>query len=106
MHSLKPSTHRPSKLPTMLLAMLASACAVLLSAGEAQARERSTVVTGPKGQTVQRNVARHQGDVNATTTGPNGKFVTRNVDRSSAGTTATVTGSGGKTVSRVVTRQP
>jgi hypothetical protein len=72
----------------------------------AMARDRSSSFTGPKGQTVTRNVSRSHGDVSSTTTGPNGKSTSRVVDRSAEGTQAVLTGPNGKTIVRQTTRQP
>jgi hypothetical protein len=96
-----------ARLPsTLLTAIVALACAgaVLAATDEAEARQRSTTVTGANGQTAQRVVTRAQGDVSSTTTGPNGKTSSRNVDRYAGGATATVTGPNGKTAGRVTTR--
>lgn len=84
--------------------------AVLLSlvslSNPAAARDRSSSVTGPKGQTATRNVSRAQGDVSATTTGPNGQTASRTVDRSAGATTAVTTGPNGQTIVRQTTVQP
>ncbi|MBQ0921884.1 hypothetical protein KBW71_25900 [Hydrogenophaga aromaticivorans] len=72
----------------------------------AMARDRSSSFTGPKGQTVMRNVSRSHGDVSSTTTGPNGKSTSRVVDRSPEGTQAVLTGPNGQTIVRQTTRQP
>ena len=85
-------------------------CATVLAlaggAGVATARDRSSSVTGPNGQTATRLVSRAQGDVSSTTTGPNGQTATRSVDRSAAGTQAELVLPNGRTVVRQTTRQP
>lgn len=85
-------------------------CAALMSLATwptaASARERTSSVTGPNGQTATRSVSRAQGDVSSTTTGPNGGASTRSVERSAGSTKVIVTGPNGKTASRTTTRQP
>lgn len=80
----------------MLCAVLAAACTVQ----PALALERKTEVTGPRGQALQRDTTRQQGDVSTTTTGPKGQQVQRTVDRSKSGTEASVTGPQGQSLSR------
>lgn len=72
-------------------------------ANAAQAADRHTQVTGPLGQTAQRDVSRSQGDVSSTTTGPQGKSSSRTVERSASGTTATVKGPNGESATRTTT---
>jgi hypothetical protein len=91
---------------TRLVIVLAASGALLGGLDLAQARDRSTTVTGPKGQTATRDVSRSDGDVSSSTTGPNGKSTSRVVDRSPGSTSAVVTGPNGKTASRLTTRTP
>lgn len=88
-----------------LLTVAAAIAGTALLAGAAQARERSTTITGANGKTATRQVQRAGGDVQSSTTGPNGKTSSRTVDRSASGTTATLTGPNGKTVTRTTTVQ-
>jgi cytoskeletal protein RodZ len=96
-------SRRSSALATGVVGM-AAVFALLAATGDAQARERSSSATGPKGNTAQRDVTRSQGDVSSTTTTSTGKTASRNVDRSPGSTTATATGPNGKTATRVTTR--
>jgi hypothetical protein len=80
------------------------ACALMLLAGQAEARDRSGSATGPQGNTANRSVSRAQGDVSSSTTGPNGRVASRNVDRSPDSTSAIVAGPNGRTATRNTTR--
>jgi len=86
------------------LLAFSSLLALVLVTGEAQARDRSTLITGSGGKTAQRNVSRASGAVSSSTTGPNGKTSSRLVNRSATGATATSTGPNGQTMSRNTTR--
>lgn len=88
-----------------LALMAATAFTLSLAAlpDAAEARERTTTVTGAKGKTATRNVTRAGGDVQSSSTGPKGNTRSRSVDRSAQGTTATVTKANGETVTRTTT---
>ncbi len=88
-----------------LMTLTAVIAGTTILAGAAQARERSTTITGANGKTATRQVQRAGGDVESSTTGPNGKTSSRTVDRSANGTTATITGPNGKTATRTTTVQ-
>jgi hypothetical protein len=97
--------HTMNRLSMLALSLTIASGVALATVGiDAQARERTTTVTGAKGKTAQRHVERSRGDVSSSTTGPNGKTSSRTVDRSAEGTTATVTGPNGQTATRTTTR--
>jgi hypothetical protein len=77
---------------------------VALAAEPATARERSVTVTGPQGQTAEREVSREQGEVSSSTTGPDGQTAHRELSRGDGQTEATVTGPNGRQWRRVVER--
>ncbi len=83
---------------------LSSLFAMVLVTSEAQARDRSSSITGSGGKSAQRHITRAAGSVNTSTTGPNGKTSSRLVNRSAAGATATSTGPNGQIMSRNTTR--
>ncbi len=96
---------KPSAALALLIA-LGSAPTWMLISLDAQARETSSTVTGPNGQTTTRQTQREAGSVNSTVTGPDGNTATRNVNRTAEGTDASVTGPNGQTTTRSVTRTP
>jgi cytoskeletal protein RodZ len=75
-----------------------------MTLAEAQARDRSSTVTGAQGQSATRAVSRSQGQVSSSTTGPKGKTSSRVLSRTAEGSTATLTGPNGKTATRTSTR--
>lgn len=99
--------HTPRRGHTLsLLALVAALVGATALPDAAQARERSTTVTGANGKSATRSVSRAGGDVQSSTTGANGKTTSRTVDRSAAGTTAVVTGPNGQSVTRTTTVTP
>jgi hypothetical protein len=94
------NTQRLAVIATLVVA----ASALLAAVPAAQARERQVTVTGSKGKTATRSVARSGGDVSSSTTGPNGKTRSRSVDRSASGVQATLTGPNGQTATRSTTK--
>jgi hypothetical protein len=94
------NTQRLAVIATLVVA----ASALLATVPAAQARERQVTVTGSKGKTATRSVARSGGDVSSSTTGPNGKTRSRSVDRSASGVQATLTGPNGQTATRSTTK--
>jgi hypothetical protein len=86
-------------LPTALMAvMLVVAQGATVSV--AQARDRSSAVSGPAGNSATRDVTRAKGQVDSSTTTSGGKTTSRDVDRSAGETKATVTGPKGQSVKR------
>lgn len=85
-------------------------CATLVTlatwSGHVTARDRSSSVTGPHGQTASRQTVRSEGHVSVSTTGPNGQTASRTVERTPQATEAVITLPNGQTVVRQTTRQP
>jgi hypothetical protein len=81
--------------PSLATTALALIAFSLLSPVAAEARERSSQTTGPRGGTLDRDVDRTAGEVDksATYTSPSGKVSTRNATRTTDRATGKVTGS-------------
>lgn len=89
---------------SLIAALIACATALAGLSAPAEARDRSSVSTGPNGKSVVRDVNRERGDVSSSTTSANGRAIgSRSVDRSKTGTQATTTGPNGRSVSRSTT---
>lgn len=99
---LKPLTMQPAFRVSALVA--GALLLAALAAEPATARERSATITGPNGQTAERQVSREMGQVSSSTTGPDGKSTSREVSRGDGQAEATVTGPNGRQWQRVVNR--